>query len=186
MTLREETAALEEKGRQTFDAGRKAIYQAQADALASSDLLERALGVGDKAPMFALPDAHGDTVKLAEVLVKGPAIVSFYRGSWCPYCNLELRALQRELASVDEAGATLVAISPNRPDVSSEFVDELGLTFPVLSDLDNAVAKQFNIVYQMEDELAEYYVDHDRDIAAMNGTEAWELPVPATLSLIHI
>ncbi len=180
MSLREELQARVEKGRGSFDAERSAVYARQAEALAQSDILERALRTGDTAPMFDLPDAYGNRVRLADVLQDGPAVISFYRGSWCPFCNLELRALQREVDGAKQAGVTLVAISPNKPDVSEEMIDDLGLTFPVLSDSGNEVASAFGLVYEMVPEQVDYYRAHGRDIGEMNGTETWTLPVPAT------
>lgn len=180
MSLADELAARTAKSRETFDERRTAVYRAAAEALAKSDVLDTALGEGDEAPLFELPDAHGSVVSLTALLEEGPVILSFYRGSWCPFCNLELRALQRELASVETAGATLVAISPNKPDVSLELIDEAELTFPVLSDQDNGVAKQYGIVYEMDQGMVDYYQEIGRDVAGMNGSTAWELPVPAT------
>lgn len=180
MSLADELAARAAQGKAENNVERSAVYAKAAAALAETDILDKALGVGDRVPMFELPDANGKTIRLADLLAVGPVIVSFYRGSWCPFCNLELRALQRELAAVEEAGATLVAISPNKPDVSIELIDKAQLTFPVLSDHDNLVAKQFNLVYEMIPEHVAYYRDHGRDIGEIHGTEAWELPVPAT------
>ncbi len=180
MTLASESQAFIEKGKANPDPVRAAIYAKAAAALATSNILDTALQVGDAAPMFELPDALGSVVRLAEVLESGPAIVSFYRGSWCPFCNLELAALQRELDSAEAAGATLMAISPNVPDESLTLVEKHGLTFPVLSDRENRVARQFNLVFEMESGLVDYYREIDRNIAEMNGSEKWELPVPAT------
>jgi len=180
MTLAEELAARTAKSKETFDAKRSAVYKAAREALAETDILETALGVDDNAPMFALPNAFGDTVSLADLLESGPVIVSFYRGAWCPFCNLELQALQRELDAVEEAGATLVAISPNTPDVSADVIEEHGIGFPVLSDQENAVARQFGLVYEMEPGMVAYYQEIGRNIEKMNGSESWDLPVPAT------
>ncbi len=180
MTLAEELEAFAAKGRATHSAERKAIYAKAAESIAASGILEKALRVGDQAPRFELPDASGQVVRLADLLETGPAIVSFYRGSWCPFCNLEVRALQRELDAVDAAGATLVAISPNQPDVSLGLIEEHEITFPVLSDQENTVAKQFNLVYEMEPGLVAHYREIDRNIDEMNGSDVWELPVPAT------
>lgn len=179
-TLAEETEALAAKSRANADAERAAIYAKAAESIAESDILETALQVGDKAPMFELPDAFGKVVRLADVLENGPAIVTFYRGSWCPFCNLELRALQQLLDAAHAAGATLVAISPNRPDESLGLIDKHELTYPVLSDLGNEVAKQFNLVYEVEPGLVAHYREIGRDIGEMNQSEVWELPVPAT------
>lgn len=179
MSLQDDLAA-RAAGAKSFDPERAAVYKAQADALAASDLLNRALRTGDAAPMFELPDARGDTVALADLLTEGPVVLSFYRGSWCPFCNLEIRALQAALVDAEAAGVTLVAVSPNVPDVSLDLVDEAELTFPVLSDVGSEVATAFNLVYEMVPEQVEYYRNHDRDLGAMNGNERWLLPVPAT------
>jgi len=180
MTLLDETQAFIEKGKANPNPVLAAIYAKAAEELATSDILEKALRDGDSAPMFELPDASGKMVRLADVLESGPVIVSFYRGSWCPFCNLELRAMQRELESAKAAGVTLMAISPNKPDESLTLVEKHELTFPVLSDDDNLVAKKFNLVFKMEQGLVDRYLEDGRNIAEMNGSEKWELPVPAT------
>ncbi len=179
MSLQEDLAA-RAAGAKSFNPERAAVYKAQADALAASDILDTALRAGDPAPMFELPDAHGNAVALADLLAEGPVVLSFYRGSWCPFCNLEVRALQAALADAKTMGVSLVAVSPNLPDVSLDLVDQAQLTFPVLSDVGSEVAAAFNLVYEMVPEQVEYYRNHDRDLAAMNGNERWLLPVPAT------
>ena len=156
------------------------MYERAAVALETSGVSSRALGEGDTAPDFELPDPSGRMVRLRDLRADGPVIISFYRGQWCPFCNLELRGLQRALAEVAAAGAMLVAISPNPPDVTTTTVDELELEFPVLSDHDNQVAKMFNLVYEMTPENIELYREIGRDIGMLNGTGKWELPVPAT------
>lgn len=180
MTLAEETAAFAAKGAASATPERVAVYKKAQEHVEAAGILESALGVGDTAPMFELPDAHGNNVKFADIIATGPAVISFYRGAWCPFCNLELKALQRELATAEAASVTLVAISPNTPDVALGTVNENQVTFPVLSDAENAVAKQFKLVYEMEAGLVEFYRTQDRNIDEMNGSELWELPVPAT------
>jgi peroxiredoxin len=180
MTLAEDNAALIEKSAAKATDEMKVIYKTAQEHIVAQGIPERALGVGDSAPMFALPDAHGQMVSFADVLSNGPAVVSFYRGAWCPFCNLELRAMQRELESAQASNVTLVAISPNTPDTSLDFVNEIEVTFPVLSDAENTVAKQFNLVYEMEAGLVDFYKSQSRDIDKMNGSDVWELPVPAT------
>ncbi len=181
MSLADELAARAEAGLAFFSEERAAVYAKAQTTIEASGIADRALRVGDVAPEFELPDAYGSMVNSAELLQRGPMIVSFYRGSWCPFCNLELRALQRELDSVESAGATLVAISPNVPDESLALVEEHELTFPVLSDGENAVARLFNLVYEMDPDLVAFYKEvSQRAINEMNGSERWELPVPAT------
>lgn len=180
MTLAEQLAARFEKGKAGLPQETQEMYRRALATLAESGITERALGEGDTAPDFELPNAVGDSVRLSDLLETGPVILSFYRGQWCPFCNLELQALQRAMDDIESAGATLVAVSPNKPDISLSTVEKHALTFPVLSDHDNLVAKQFNLVYEMTPENIENYDAKGRDVPAMNGTEKWELPVPAT------
>jgi peroxiredoxin len=100
---------------------------------------------GDAATDFELPDARGKTVRLSDRLADGPVVISFYRGGWCPYCNLELHALQEHLPQFEQLGASLVAISPQVPDESLNTAEKNELTFSVLSDVGNAVARQYGL-----------------------------------------
>src|SRR5215472_4562065 len=113
------------------------------EQLIRSGAVEKVLGEGVRAPDFTLPDAMGNAVTLSHLLTQGPVVMSFYRGSWCPYCNLELRAYQRILPQLQELGATLVAISPQTADHSLSLVEKQHLSFAVLSDVGNHVARQF-------------------------------------------
>lgn len=180
MTLSEELAARTEQGKVNLPQETQEMYYRAMSALADSGIAERALGVGDTAPDFELPDAVGEMVRLSHLIENGPVILSFYRGQWCPYCNLELQALQRAMGEIETSGSTLVAVSPNTPDITSDTVDRHALTFPVLSDHDNTVARRFNLVYQMTSENVEDYRAKGRNIPSMNGTDSWELPLPAT------
>lgn len=106
--------------------------------------------------------------------------MTFYRGSWCPYCNLELRAYQRSLADIKNQGAQIVAVSPELPDSSLSNVGKLSLEFEVLSDVGNKVARQFGLVFTLPDDLIEVYKQLNSDITGYNGDDNWELPIPAT------
>ncbi len=139
-----------------------------------------ALGVGDRAPDFALPDAMGDRVRLSDLLADGPVVLTFYRGAWCPYCNTQLRDYQQTLGAIEDAGATLIAVSPQTPDGSMTMQERNGLTFPVLSDVGNRVSRDYGLVYQVDDETRQRYEAVGIDLAEVNGTDTWELPVPAT------
>ena len=151
------------------------------DSVRSSDVLDRALTVGESAPDFTLPDAFGDLISLKALRSKGPVIISFYRGEWCPFCNLELRALQEVLPKMQELGATLVAISPEIQDGGVAVTEKNKLTFPVLSDFSNMVARQFGIVFRVGDKLQELSRNiFKNDLALKNGEGSYELPVPAT------
>ena len=155
------------------------MVQATAD-LEQQRLSEQALKVGDRSPDFELPDATGNTVKLSNLLKDGPVVVSFYRGGWCPYCNLELRALQQALPEFEKYNAKLVAISPETPDNSLSTQEKNELSFPVLSDVDNVVAKQLGLVFELAEALRPIYKQFGIDVASHNGNEKYELPMPAT------
>jgi peroxiredoxin len=154
------------------------------DRVRADGTIDGALRVGQTAPMFTLPDAFGHEVSLEKLLAKGPVVISFYRGEWCPFCNLELRALQQALPQMQELGATLIAISPEKPDHAIVAAEKNNLTFPVLSDFGNKVAHQFGIVFQIGQELKEFSKTvFNNDIALRNGEASYELPVPATYVL---
>ena len=153
---------------------------AGTERLMQSGLAEKGFQKGDKAPPFSLPNARGEVVSSTELLTSGPLVVSFYRGGWCPYCNLELRALQQALPEIKELGAQLVAISPELPDKTISTVEKHSLGFEVLSDVWNKVARKFGLVYSLDEELRPVYQHFGFNIPAHNGDDSYELPIPAT------
>lgn len=155
------------------------MSKATAD-LASSGIVDSSLRVGQKAPDFELPDATGQRVKLSALWAKGPVVLNFYRGEWCPYCNLEIRALQVLLPQFQELGAQIVAISPELPDSSLTMTEKHELSFPVLSDVGNTVAREYGLVFALGESLRPLYKGFGIDIPQHNGDETYELPVPAT------
>ncbi len=157
-----------------------ALMDRATEELIRSGIAERALKVGDLAPNFALPNATGHKVALTDLLVQGPVVIAFYRGVWCPYCNLELAALQRALPAIEKLGAKLVAISPQTPDHSLSTTEKSALAFNVLSDLGNKTAEQFGIVYQLPDYLQEIYTLFGHGLEIFNGEGSESLPIPAT------
>ena len=135
---------------------------------------------GQSAPAFDLPDADGKRVALIDRLKSGPLVITFYRGGWCPYCNIALRALQSCLPEIKHYGGSLVAISPELPDQSLSTHEKLNLGFDVLSDQDNVVARRFGLVYQVSDAARQRLLALGRDLVAHNGNQTWELPITAT------
>ena len=148
--------------------------------LANDDVTRNACKIGDVAPPFALQSVSGGTVALAELLAKGPVVVNFYRGEWCPFCDLELRAYQKVLPEIEARGATLVAVSPQSLDKSRTTAESRSLGFEVLSDTGNAVAKAYGIAFSMNAAEQELHKAFGADLPTINAVADWDLPVPAT------
>ena len=170
-----------EAGKPPYNAPRAVIdiMHRATDELIASGAAGRALKAGDRMPTFTLNDPDGRPVSSAELLAKGPLIISFYRGVWCPYCNMELQALQAALADFRAAGASLVAISPQSAVNSRKSVRQNGLDFPILSDQRNDVAAAFGLRFELPDYLIELYKGFGNDLPAINGDDSWTLPMPA-------
>ena len=170
--------------RQQFSANQpekiKAIMAQTTTDLINSKIAEQSISKGQKVSNFTLPNAVGKEVTLDSLLAKGAVVISFYRGGWCPYCNLELRALQQVLPEIVSRGATLVAISPETPDTSLSTKEKNELSFEVLSDRGNVVAKQFGLVFTLDESLRPIYESFGIDIPSHNGDSSFELPLPAT------
>lgn len=140
----------------------------------------RAKRAGETAPDVTLPDASGKPVRLADMWSRGPLVIVFYRGGWCSYCNLQLRAWQREADTLVRLGATLVAISPQTPDNSADTAADNALAFTVLSDSELKAADGFGLAFTLHPDLVDYYGSVGTDIPVLNGNGQWVLPVPAT------
>lgn len=139
------------------------------------------LHIGDRSPNFTLPDALGQPITLADLLVQGPVVVTFYRGEWCPYCNVQLRGLQAVLPRLGDLGASLVAISPQAADQSLTLTEKNELTYPVLSDLDQEVIRAYRIQFTLAGDLEDLQVNvFQNDPATQNADHTRSLPVPAT------
>jgi peroxiredoxin len=160
---------------------RQAIMERHIAHLKETGFGQKAKQVGQQAPAIVLPDATGKTFDVATLLAKGPVIVTFYRGGWCPYCNLELKAYQDLLPRIAAAGASVVAISPEKPDDTLSTIEKNALAFPVLSDIGQEVGKAFGLVYTFTEELRSAYDGFKLDIPSKNGAPGdWSLPLSAT------
>jgi peroxiredoxin len=135
--------------------------------------------VRDRAPAFRLKDSEGKVVSSSELLETGPLIVSFYRGVWCPYCNIEQQALQAALPEYKKLGANMVAISPQTQANSRRSARENGLTFPILSDANGEVCAAFGLKFELPRYLAELYKKAKIDLPNFNDNPEWTLPMPA-------
>jgi peroxiredoxin len=181
MSLKEQLAEYRAAWHKRVPAERQAIMARHIEQLRNGVIARTILKVGDRAPTFALPNATGGIVDVRTLLQKGPVIVTFYRGGWCPYCNLELKAFQEVLPEIKAAGASLVAISPEKPDDTLSTTEKNALAFEVLSDVGQKVGRAFGLVYEFTDELRSAYQGFGLDIPARNGAPGeWALPVSAT------
>lgn len=150
------------------------------EALRASGALDRAAKAGDAFPAVALTDALGRPFDLPALLADRPAVVTFYRGGWCPYCNLELRAWQAALPELQAAGAALVAISPELPDHSLDTAEKNALAFPVLSDAGGALAAALGVRFMLSEAVRPFYERAGHALPERHGDGVWALPMPAT------
>ncbi len=148
--------------------------------VSAEDAAKNALNVGAKMPAFSLKDANGKIVESRDLLKGGNLVVVFYRGAWCPFCNLYLRNLQKNMPQIKAAGGNLVAVSVENPDNSLNVARKNELDFTVLSDPNLTTARKFGIVYQMPKETDELYKTRGLDVAKHNEMEKAELPLSAT------
>jgi peroxiredoxin len=136
---------------------------------------------GDKAPNFTLTNPFSQQVTLYDELAKGPVVLTFYRGSWCPFCNVQLRAYQQVMSEIKEFGAQLIAVTPQSPDNSLSQVEKEELTFEVLSDPNGRVADNYRVLFELPEYLRDIFVHTlALDLATFNAADRWILPVPAT------
>lgn len=154
------------------------MHKATADLIASGQA-DRAIKAGARAPKFALPNAHGQLVRSSDLLAKGPLVLTFYRGIWCPYCNIDLQAIEAAADEIRALGASLVAISPQTAANRRKSERENGLTFPILSDHGNSIANEFGLRFRLPDDLIAVYRGFGNDLTIGNGEDSWTLPMPA-------
>ncbi len=169
-----------EAGKPPFNVHRSVVetmHRATAELVASG-AATHALRAGDRAPSFLLKDPDGQPVSSASLLAQGPLIISFYRGVWCPYCNMELQALQEALPEFRALGARLIAISPQNAVNSRKSVRNNGLDFPILSDPGNETAAAFGLRFSLPDYLVALYKSLRNELPAFNGDASWTLPMP--------
>ena len=168
-------------GKLPFKPSRERLQTMQraTDELIASGQAQRARKAGDTAPDFTLLDPDGQPVSSRELLARGPLVISFYRGVWCPYCNLELQALQETLADITARGASLVAISPQTAPNSRKSQRDNKLGFPILSDVKSEAANAFGIRFALPPDLVAVYAGFGNDLAVVNDDPAWVLLMPA-------
>ena len=147
--------------------------------LKMKNIEEKSIKLNEIIPSFSLPNAKNEIINSKEILKRGKMIVAFYRGSWCPYCNLELKTLQDNLTKINDKKASLVAISPQSPDNSLTIIEKHNLTFEVLTDKDNTFAKQLGIAFELQDFVLPFYNALGIDLTNFNKNNDNSLPIPA-------
>jgi peroxiredoxin len=180
MTLRSELDAFLDAWRHRAPPEAQALIAAQIEDLRAGGAEASVLQPGSAVPDIALPDHQGRMRRLRDL---GPAVLVFYRGGWCPYCNLTLRAWQAQLPALTARGARLVAISPERPDGTVATVERNALSYQVLSDVDGAAMRAFGLDFALPQALRDLYGRFGHDLEAVNGAVGWRLPMPGTFVL---
>jgi peroxiredoxin len=180
-SLTEQLAVYTDGWRARVPAERQQAMAAHIAHLAESGIARTARQVGDQAPLVRLPDQTGAMFDLQAALAHGPVVLTFYRGGWCPFCNFELKAYQAVLPEISALGASLVAVSPEKPEDTAGTAAKNEVSFPILSDIGQAVGRAFGVVYAFTEELRGVYDGFKLDIPSRNGTpDDWSLPLSAT------
>ena len=183
MSLKEQLQEYADASKQRIPEDKRTIMDNATNALLAKEISKSALRKGDQVPNFTLSNAKNEKVNLSDILKEKNAVISFYRGGWCPYCNLELKALQQALPDFEKNNTQLIAISPEVPDKSLTTSEKNALTFEVLSDVDNQVAKDFGLVFKMPNDLQDLYHQFGLHVDEYNGNDDYELPMPATYAV---
>ncbi|WP_020412754.1 peroxiredoxin-like family protein [Microbulbifer variabilis] len=179
MSLQEKLDAFKEVFKKQAPAGALEAFARSSKELADSGQVEQSIKVGEKVPHFALQDSEGKEVVLDELLAKGPVILTFYRGVWCPYCNIELRALEEVADEIRARGATLVAISMQGPAESRKSQRDNKLSFPILTDQGGELAAKFGIRWTLQPYVIEFHRMFKVELPIIHRDGEWNLPMPA-------
>jgi len=158
----------------------QAVHARAVSELRQRRLAANILPAGAKIPEFQLQDHDGKTISSSDLLAKGRLVLSFIRGRWCPFCVAQVEAMNLIAPEIEQAGATLAAISPQTVQQSFFMRDQHKLRFPLLSDAGNKVARQFGLTYRVPDEQKAVYQRAFVNLPFVNGDDGWELPIPAT------
>ena len=183
MSLQTDLDAFQAAWKQRAGGDVASTIAADNEALLRSGLVERALRAGAKFPDLTLANARGGQTRIYDVLARCPLVVTFYRGGWCPYCNLELRAYQSALGDIRALGAELIAISPEAPNRMLSTAEKNDLKFEILTDVNGALEDALGIRFDLSDPIVALYKRFGHDLPAHNGDGRWSLPVPATYVL---
>ncbi|HZR33196.1 MAG TPA: peroxiredoxin-like family protein [Terriglobales bacterium] len=182
-TLQEELDQRRAMAEQYVPAATQAIHRQTIDSLRASGISRHSLSRGAQAPSFELPDQNGNLVSSASLLSGSKLVVCFFRGRWCPFCVAQMEAMNRIHPQIKKAGAELIAISPQTVRQGFFMQDQHGIHFPLLSDANNQVARQFGLVYRVPEPQQKIYSTTFVNLPFINGEDSWELPAPGTYIL---
>ncbi|RFU80737.1 thioredoxin-like fold [Trichoderma arundinaceum] len=181
VTLASQLSNLAEGVKQNAPAPIVSIIDESIAGLKASFDKSAVIQAGATLPSFKLPNALGQEVTSESLLAKGPVLITFYRGEWCPFCNLALRSLQQHLDKFHAKGVTIVAISPELPNTSLSTTEKNELKFEVLSDVGNKFARQLGIVWDQPKSVQAVFDAFSVDLKTRNGDDSLAVPVPTTL-----
>lgn len=179
-SLREILAGRKELIAKYVPADTQAVHAQTIAELKARNVAATVLPLRSKAPQFELPDHNGHVVRSSDLLAKGCLVLCFIRGRWCPFCVGQMDAMSRDLTNIENAGATLIAISPQTVKQSYFMHDQHKLRFPLLSDAGNTLARQFGLTYRVPPAQEAVYRRAFVNLPLINGDDSWELPIPAT------
>lgn len=177
MKLQEKLSAMKQESIATKPPEVVATLLEESQKLVQSGIADQVIKVGETLPEFTLSDTNGNIISSKELLAKGPLALSFYRGIWWPYCNVELEALQEIYSDILDLGGSLIAISPQLTKYTKQVVKKHNLTFPVLADKGNEYANELNLVFTLPEKLKELYTSFGTDLTRFNGDDSWKLPM---------
>lgn len=175
-TLTEILAEMREKAGEPY----RSLNDLTVRRLVEANVADNALKAGDAAPSFAMVEAAGAIVRSEDLFARGPTVLSFYRGVWCPYCSAELEALHRATPEIAAAGGTLVAVTAEQGGRAQRVKQQRQFKFEILCDLDNGVGLAYGIVFRLPDEMIELFKRVGNDFPLTYGNDSWFLPMPAT------
>ena len=178
--LKSEIAAYKAAMKDKVPDGIRAIMAQCTTEIKESGVERRALKTGDRMPDFELPNQHNELRRLSDYLAESPVVLNIYRGGWCPYCNMEMKALHDVQNEIESYGAILVGMAPETPDRALSTAERAGIAIDILSDGGNRVAEQMGLVFELPQALRPIYEKFGIDIPGFNGDDSFRLPVPAT------
>jgi peroxiredoxin len=179
-SLKEEISAYKTASKDRVPGEIQATMRQATEELKASGIEKKALKAGDTVPDFELPNQHGEPRRLSDYLAASPVVLNIYRGGWCPYCNMEMKALHAVQSEIEACGARLVGMAPETPDRAVSTAGSNEINIDILSDAGNRIAEKLGLVFELPQALRPIYEKFGINIPAYNGDQSFKLPVPAT------